>query len=670
MDRYSGIGMRSQQDQTDPSVQPVLLVDMDQMPPPPQQLPLQYQPTQPANLYYQSQFEQPQLSQSTSYGMNAEQQQPQQQSTPWSYIPPVPSITNSYSYSSSSILATPSQQSIGLQQEFALNRQTSGNTLSNMGAATSRNSEPNIQYPIPSEIAKDPKNEIGSKIGMSSRTRHSTGDFTTLETMDTSTGHFKPTQTKKNSRPRINKLNKDDTVSKKPANKKRSWSLSGELSTDELFKHFQDVLKIKKPERQATPSLHLTVKSDLECQLLDVFVNHFSDSVDIFLEQEVFKKIVPDLALFDETNMILDSIFCLGSLILQNSKPEMLDASLPMKYYEKTIKSLRYHLSLPDVEENKNGIISRCLLSTIILCFFDAVFVAKDSTYVRGAASMLSSILSKHGTGKESLLKTSPFYQTCFWTMHLCDLKLSLKFDLPTMYSIQHFWRPLDPEFFDGFKKFPKPIVQEKEFSLSTITLSRDITMWTLYRMLLCTSEINEYKNMVSVPSKGEIENHKSYNDWLALKSLLDDFQTEMPPSLKPIIYKPTSNSRVYPTIYFKDERTALIGIYFKFSKILLYESLIQRAMLYNPDLAKAELEKYPHGYAKKLAKDIIGIILMYEQKVYFWRLSTHLIRQISRYIFDEQHAEGQAQKQLRKLVDRVYQVCKVSLLDPIQLWM
>lgn len=471
-------------------------------------------------------------------------------------------------------------------------------------------------------------------------------------------GHYKPTRTKRNIRPRINNLNENESYKAASAKRQKltnSSNIMAELSTDDVFKHFQDILKIKKPDQSSRPAPYLIVNDELERQLLDLFVNNLSKSIDIFLPQEVFQKIVPELALYDDTNMIADSIYCLSSLIFQRIKPNVIDLTVTLKYYQRTIKSLRYHISMPGIEDNEKGIMTRCLLSTILLCIYELFFVAVDNTYVKGAAGILTSLLMKDQSSK-SLLKESPFFQTCFWAMVLYDLIISIKYDLPSMYSIEKFWKPLDPNYFqiyDQYDKSESGANKQDDLDIGNLATLKVDTMWWIHKSLITFSSIVEFKYQTHVLTKEEFDNNQPLMDWLQLKRSLNDFESQMPLTIKPTIYKPSSNERLFPLIYFKDDATAIVGLNFKLAKIALYESLLQKIDM-NDSAGQNELSKYPKNYPKKLAKDVVGILQAYNANLYIWPVNVHTIRLIAHYLFDE----PEAFKSLQSLVDRLIVIC------------
>ena len=524
---------------------------------------------------------------------------------------------------------------------------------------------PNLKFPPQYQQVNSEDSEIpSSKVKMESPVFSSTFNESpeTNASKTTSKGHFKPTQTKRNARPRINKLNRSEPLLLRINTKKPRLSntanLMAELSTDVLFRHFQDTLKIEKPDGSQKASFYLRMKNELERQLFDLFVNHLSKSIDIFFPQEVFRKIIPELALNDETNMIVCSIFCLSSLMLQRINPDKFDLSITVRYYHQTITSIRHYLSIPEIEEKDNGIMARCLLSTILLCIYELFFVAIDSTYIKGASSILSSILMKN-SGNKSLLKDSPFYQTCFWPMLLCDLIFSLKYNSPSMYSIESFWKPLDPEYFELYGDFSTygSSKTENDAELVKLTTTKVNTTWWIHKSMIDFSSITKFKNDINVLTKEDFESNKPYLEWLDLKKNLDTFEKQMPLTIKPTIYKSCSPHRLFPIIYFKDEATAIIGLNYKLAKIMLYEALIQKTNLSDP-LAHAEYLKYPKHYAVKLAKDIIGIIKTYDANLSVWTVNAHALRYVAHYV---QH-EPEASKGLEELVERLMEICHLCL--------
>lgn len=465
--------------------------------------------------------------------------------------------------------------------------------------------------------------------------------------------NFRPTQTKKNARPRINKLNKNEQLYQKYNSKKSKFASPSnrmaELSTDDLFKHFLDILKILKTDGSQKASYYLKMKTPLESQLFDLFVNHLADSIDIFLPYTAFRKVIPELALYDDTNMIVYSIYCVSSLMLQQVNPDKFDLSLTIRYYHQAIKAIRYYLSIPGIEDNDKGIIAGCLLSTILLCIYELFFVAIDSTYIKGASSILTSILMKKQRNK-SLLKDSPFYQTCFWSMILCDLFLSMKSNSPNMYSIENFWKPLDPEYFELYNEYPPcPSPKDDNDDIHNLTTVKVDSIWWIHKAIMTFSSIFEFKNEIDVLTKEDFESNRRYFEWLELKNNLDNFEKQMPSTIKPTIYKTCSADRLFPIIYFKDEHTAIVGLNYKLARLALYECLLQKTNLKDA-LVREELSKYSRTYPAKLTKDIIGIMKTYDANITMWTINIHTIRHIAHYL----HDDPEAFKGLEELIENL----------------
>lgn len=461
--------------------------------------------------------------------------------------------------------------------------------------------------------------------------------------------NYKPTHTKKNSRPKINKI----VNNSKRETRKKQYEI-GEHSNDELYAQFLEVLDIKKERTDLRKSFRLIIEDPLEQKLFDLFVNQLSLFIDVFLPQKHFQTIISELALYDETRMILDSIFCFSSLIFQRINPTEIDPLCPLKYYQRVVNSIRHHLSLPSAEVSESGILARCLISTNILCIYELFFVAIDSTYVKGAGSILLSILSKWNKS-DSLLRDSPFYNTCFWAMFVCDLVLSLKLEVRTTYSLEKTWRSLEPAFFESFEMYPEEEkdVSEGEHSQlksSTYLVSRKATTFWLHKIMMLLCDIIEYLNACDVVTKEEFDTNAKFDKWKTLDAKLHEFEINMPVYLKPLITKPISPDRLFPLMYFRDEQTAIVTLNFKLAKLSLHVALCRNTMVKDTDLVQQAMACYPADFRKKLSKDLVGIMCTYESNQKIWPVNIHALRQASKY-FPKDSAEY---AELTKLVLRI----------------
>lgn len=449
---------------------------------------------------------------------------------------------------------------------------------------------------------------------------------------------FKPSRVKKNSKPKINKIS-HEALELQFLKKKQETTL-GEYSLDELYVCFQDALKISTPRAPISTVYENTLENELEVKLFDLFVHVISKSCDSFLPQESFQKLVSELALYEDTKMILNAIFCLSSLILLRICPDDIDPSYPLKYYQKTVGTIRHHLSRPDAEDESNGILARCLISTILLCIYELFFVAIDSTYVKGAASILTSIMSRRGRS-ESLIGDSPFYHTCFWAMFVCDLILSLKLELPNMYSLEKTWKSMDPLYFESFSDStahldePARSAKDVEAFLSSSLLTGQSTFWWQYKVLMTLSSINDFANSYDVITHEDFMSNKEFHQWMELQQRLEEIDRDLPVSLKPSVCRPASRSRVFPLIFFKDEATAIVGLNYKLAKIHHFVKLSQKLRVMDTLLVDEEVAKYPPHYRLKLAKDLVGILQSYSNSS-IWPVTIHALRAAWRNIDKE----------------------------------
>lgn len=474
----------------------------------------------------------------------------------------------------------------------------------------------------------------------------------------TSKTNFKPKQTKKNSNPKINKILGDSFGS-------RHFSLRDcpiqmeENSLDQTYEEYRKVLGINESRVDITQNYEYFLDNQLEKELLDLFMHKISVFIDIFLPHEIFEKIVSELSLYDDTRMILDSILCLSSLIYQRMSPEKIDPMTPLKYYQRSVNSIRHHLNKMEVENCPPGTLARCLLSTNLLCIYELFFVAIDSTYVKGAGSILISIMSKHSKSV-SLLKSSPFYSSCLWATFVCDIILSLKLESPCVYCPDRIWKTLDPIYFKEYDDYtphleaPKGPTEDCALSIAT---SKE-TLWWLQKILILFSQIIIFSNLMEVITKDDYMNNRELERWQKLKANLEEYETKMPLFLEPLINQKPDDSKQFPTIFFKDEQTATIGINFKLAKLCLHSALFVKVRVSDTHLLEPEMAKYPPGYSDTLAKDLAGIMQTYDCNLKLWPVNIHALRQASKHI----ETGSLAHDALKNLTARVVQVCQTRL--------
>lgn len=493
-------------------------------------------------------------------------------------------------------------------------------------------------------------------VGMNQSPGSSVSDTYDLESRTYLNGFsetYKPIAPKRNRRPRINKLDKTGAVKHF---KKLPEIIDIENSLDPYYEHFKKVLNIHPVGIQKKPPAFFNVKNELEKKLFDLFIHEVSRCMDMFVEDHFFGEIVPEMALLDETGLIMNSMFSLSALMLQRVEPNSIDQSTAINYYHETITCIRHHLHLVNGDDNgnsvvKDGIIARCLLSTILLGVYEMFFLASDNTYVKGAVGLLNSLAIK--SNHNSPLRESPFLSTCFWALLACDLILSLKFNSPAMFSIKNFWMQIDPSFID---EFLKPTIQPSPSSKdSPIIITRKDAVWWLHRALIDFSIVNEFNMKVVVFTEQEHRSNSLYHEWAKLRDKLEDFEKNIPQPLKPLIYKPASSDLVnrYPTIYFRDELAAFINLQFKLAQISLYQSLVQKTDLNSPEV-QHELSQIPRNHAKLIAKDVIGILQTYDQNLYLWPINIHTVRHVARYL----HEDPDEYKQLEQVMERIIKAC------------
>lgn len=471
--------------------------------------------------------------------------------------------------------------------------------------------------------------------------------------------NFMPTLTKQNANPKINKIVSDTYDSRHLSLQDCSINLE-ENSLDSLFLHFQKTLGIYNHRLDIRTHYKYMLQDDLEKELFDLFARRVSVFIDIFLPTEVFQKIVCEISLYDETRMIFDAIMCLSSLIYQRMCPTRMDPLTPLKYYQRSVNTIRHHLNAMETESCRQGILARCLLSTNLLCIYELFFVAVDSTYVKGSGSILISILSKQSKSV-SLLTLSPVYSSCFWAGFVCDIILSLKLESPCVYCPDRVWKALDPIYFQQFEDYT-PYLENQKTDLTeecSISLgSQKFTTWWLHKILLIFSRIIIFANLMEVITYEDYSQNKDLKVWGKLKDSLDEYEKNLPLYVKALVRQPPGENMQFPTIYFKDEQCAAIGINLNLAKLYLYTALTRRVCVANEFLLQPELAKYAADFVDRQARDVAGIMQTYEGSLKLWPINIHALRQASKHF----KAGSKAHEALRRLTARVIDACQTRL--------
>ncbi|EGW34323.1 uncharacterized protein SPAPADRAFT_149038 [Spathaspora passalidarum NRRL Y-27907] len=459
---------------------------------------------------------------------------------------------------------------------------------------------------------------------------------------------FKPPKPKENTRPRINKLTTPQENSTRLF--KHPITDIGEYSIDELKQLFLNHLHMIEPTNKLS-SFSANLKNEIEYQMFNYFVNNLSSQLDVFFEVKVYSEIVSQMALYDDSGILLQSVFCLSSLMLHRMMPDKIDASLPIKYYHHSIKTIKSYL---DMFNHDMGVCSKCLLATTLLSVYEFYFTSIEDIYTGNAASILASIIqSDNSRNKSSPLLDSVFLATCFWSVFTLGFIQSLKNVRVNIYSVDLFWKALDSEYFTVFDKY----MVLTEASEPKTTLSKTETVWWFRKTILICSQISDFKGEVNVPTQQDVEQNQSFKKWIELKDILVDFENKAPDGLFPVIYHSNSDSGAFPTIFFKDELSTLIGINRALAKLLLFESLLVKTNIQAREV-RDELSKFPPGYEKKLAKDLIGIIKCYDSNSTIWPLNLHVLGYVQAYLADEE----QAINEMSPLITKLSKVCNLNI--------
>lgn len=472
--------------------------------------------------------------------------------------------------------------------------------------------------------------------------------------------NFKPPETKQNKRPKINKLANDLTEFKTVSQKKKKVVVE-EASFDETYAHFQEVLGIQNPRIDIKKRYEVMLQTPLERYLFDFFVHRIALFIDTFLVHEFFQIIVPELALYDETRMILDSMLCLSSLISQRMNPLSVDALCPYDYYQKCVYSVGKNVALDKSKDPDGKILARCLISTNLLCIYEMFFVAVDSVYVKGAGGIFATIMSKPDK-PAGILKVSPFYYSCFWATIVCDLILSLKLEYPCTFSVEWMWKSLDPTYdeYESYEAFllDKTDIKDAVSDQSSFIVTNEKTTWWLHKITLLLILVNDFHNHNDVISYEDFMGNKRFLKWLQLKEKLDEFEKRMPLYLKPLIFMPATTKDEFPKIFFKDEKTVVAAINFRLAKLLIYAALKEKLRVFDSSLVEKELQNYSRDYSENLAREVAGIMKTYDADMRIWPINIHSLRQASRFI----EPSSPCFETLKNLTAKVILTCQTKL--------
>lgn len=464
-----------------------------------------------------------------------------------------------------------------------------------------------------------------------------------------SSNNYKPPQPKNNTRPRIHKLSADRYLVKNNV-RKPTFKL-GEYSTKELKEIFFNHVKITIDDSERSFYFENKIKTDFERQMFEYFCNSLSQSLDVYFDKKIYGEIVSEIAIYEDTDIIVNAIYCLSSLMLHRITPDKVDPSLPIKYYQESVKIMKYHLESETLED---GIASRCLLAATLLCLYEFFFSSIQGVYADNATNMLASIIGAKTRNKASPLLDSLFLGTCFWAIFLMGYIKALKNGHVNAYSVELFWNSLDSEYFKIFDKY----LLSRENEVKTEIVTNMETVWWFRKTILNCSKIADFRNEIQVLTKEEFESNQSLTKWVELKNMIINFEERILSALEPIIYKPNKDgSSCFPLVYYKDELSALIGLNRMLAKILLFETLMIKTNIHS-QLVQHQLARFPPGYCKRLAMDIVGIIQTYDSNLAIWPLNLHIIKHVGHYVHDDPNAG----KQLDTLVERMLTVCKLPI--------
>lgn len=342
------------------------------------------------------------------------------------------------------------------------------------------------------------------------------------------------------------------------------------------------------------------VCNEVESMLMTHFINEVAPLMDCYCASPIFSSLLPKLAAFDGSGLILNCIYACSALFLHYLKPQEFDIKFCLRFHNAALQQLR--VKIGDISK----INALCLVASVLLNFESQMFdefqketdenvspMHNNKTY--GSWILFMDVLSEFiQAQKIANLETDSFVQTCFWTIISHEYLLCIKSHKPTFFAMRS--HSHNPEVAFQFHADPiSPVEKSVEhivhdfFSPYDIDLSmlspdsfhaKDSTWW-LHLSIFNLLQNNNFVNHPYVETHNDFANDKITKYWLHLKRRNEDFAVCLPETCKKIINVPADNKeRMFPRIMLCDTQSTLIFLNHHLSCILLYVGLFRTSVL------------------------------------------------------------------------------------------
>ncbi|ODV94934.1 hypothetical protein PACTADRAFT_50776 [Pachysolen tannophilus NRRL Y-2460] len=467
-------------------------------------------------------------------------------------------------------------------------------------------------------------------------------------------------------------------------------------SSSSSFFNISQLLEIDSENIEKSDGSDPYICDPLDALLLDNFINNISAWLDIYCSVPFFTKLLPHIALFEESGMIMNCMLSCGALYLHRDQPNTYDSAFSMKYYNTALKQMSMELG------EKNRILTRTLISSVLLNLYESFagdfLDINQLNHITGSRIILLEILNNEANSKKVQfrkkknrdsnsfllsekyvkkidlnkvysLENTEFLESLFWIITINDLTDSLKWELPNRWSLQNpntTILTLAPPSTLHDQLFNSKISEylsryfDVDFKSSdgSFCAEKD-DLWWLRKSAFDLEMINDFLNQNFCLTQDDFVSQKMVKKWIELKKIVDSFGKAIPQSLRKIGYNKYSDNKYeaengeklnsnFPMVLFKDETSALININYHLSCLLLYESLITRTELYidgrntsssiaylfsERDFKFLSVSKNIHKLMKFHSKQIVAILLSYYKNLTVWALSLGHFKYAVRYL-------------------------------------
>ncbi len=177
------------------------------------------------------------------------------------------------------------------------------------------------------------------------------------------------------------------------------------------------------------------ITEPLAVKVVEAYVNNFSKWMDIPFCLLFFKEVLPSVALYDNTGLILSAIKTCGAVYLHRSDSSCYPQDFALTFLNTTTSMLNEELVKPD------RCLHRCLIVSVLLNLSTIIFdpIIEHTSHFPTSLSLLHEIKNTPSFYASSRDAAYPFdsqiTRYCFWPLVFSDLFVSLRNSVITLWS-------------------------------------------------------------------------------------------------------------------------------------------------------------------------------------------------------------------------------------------